>query len=87
MGKITLKLRCDRRTGKKDILVEYESDEDATGFEHERRHRRIVEELIAKGVLDREELGQVVRVRPGTTVAVGDAAGEPEAEASKQGSS
>ena len=65
MGQITIRLRFNTNTGKKDILIEYESEEDATGWEHEKKHKRIVEDLIGKGLLEEEELGQVIRVKPG----------------------
>lgn len=82
MAAITIKLRFNKRTGKKDIVIEYESEEDMTGWEHEKEHKRIVEELVGKGVLEDEDFGQVIRVKPGETVeeASGEAAGTPEAE-------
>lgn len=65
MGQITIKLRANKETGKKDIVLEYESEEDMTGWEHEKRHKRILEDLIGKGVLEEGEFGEVIRVRPG----------------------
>ncbi len=61
LAQITIKLRFNQRTGKKDIVIEYESDADMTGWEHEKEHKRIVENLIGKGVLEAEEFGEVIR--------------------------
>lgn len=62
MAQITIKLRFNKQTGKKDIVVEYESDQDQTGWEHEKVHKRIVEELLGKDVLADPEYGEVIRV-------------------------
>jgi hypothetical protein len=59
MGEIRIHLRFNKETGKKDILIKYDGEEDALPYEHEQRHRQIVEELIGKGVLDAEDVGQV----------------------------
>ncbi len=72
-------------TGGKEIVVEYESDPDALPYEHEQRHREIVEMLVGKGVIGVQDAG-TVRVerltapRPASPDA--EAEGEaPEAEA------
>lgn len=59
MGQITIKLQFNLETGRKDILIEYESDEDMLAHEHEKRHKEIVEQLIGKGVLASGEVGEV----------------------------
>ncbi len=59
MGEITIHLHFNKETGKKDILVKYESEDDALPFEHEQRHWKIVEDLINKGVLKPEDVGQL----------------------------
>ena len=56
MEQITIKLRFNTRTGKKDIVIEYESEADATGWEHEKR--------CIHGV---EQDGAVDRLRPNQT--------------------
>jgi hypothetical protein len=88
VGQIIIKLRANRETGKKDIVIEYESDEDMTGWEHEKRHKRVLEELIGAGVLEEGEFGQVVREKAPATGRAEPAspAGEAEPEAEKQGS-
>jgi len=71
MGRIRIRLLGNPKTGKKDILIEYESDADRTQLEHERRHREIVELLVGRGVLKEDELGEVrvERVAPQEQVA------------------
>ena len=66
MGDITIRFRMNVATGKKDIVVEYEGDEDALPHEHERRHREIVEKLVGHGLVAAEAAGEVVveRVKP-----------------------
>ncbi len=66
MGDINIRFTFDTTTGKKEIVIEYDSDSDATPVEHERRHRRIVEQLVGQGVLKPEEAEnvKVERVRP-----------------------
>lgn len=59
MGDITIRFRMNVETGKKDIVVEYESDDEALPHEHERRHKEIVEKLIGQGLLAAEEAGEV----------------------------
>ena len=66
MADIKIKFRFDIETGQKEILVEYEADPDAMPYEHEQRHREIVEALVGKGVIgeDEAERVKVERVEP-----------------------
>jgi hypothetical protein len=67
LGEITIRLRYNVQTGKKDIFVGYESEEDLAGYEHETYHREILQEIFGKGILQSDEAGELVveRVRPG----------------------
>ena len=67
MAEIQIRFRMNMKTGKKDIHIDYESDEDAMRHEHERDHKRIVEQLIGQGLIAAEEVGevQVGREAPG----------------------
>lgn len=67
MAEIQIRFRMNLKTGKKDILIDYEADEDAMRHEHERDHKRIVEQLIGQGLIAAEEVGevQVGREAPG----------------------
>ena len=60
MAEMTIRLRCDPATGKKDIIVSMRSDEDALPHEHEQQHRALADKLIDGGLLKAGELGKVV---------------------------
>lgn len=59
MGEVTIRLVSNKVTGKRDIYIEYESDDDALPHEHEKEHKGIVEQLLGKGILRPEEAGEV----------------------------
>lgn len=58
-AEIKIHLRFNVETGKKDIVIEYDSEDDALAWEHEQRHREIVEQLVGAGVLDPDDVGNV----------------------------
>jgi hypothetical protein len=60
MAEMTIRLRTDPATGKKDIIIDLRSDSDALPHEHEQQHRALVQRLIEGGLVKAEELGQVV---------------------------
>ena len=60
MAEMTIRLRINPETGKKDIVVGLRSDEDALPHEHEQHHRQLVNKLIEGGVLRAGEAGNVV---------------------------
>jgi hypothetical protein len=60
MAEMTIRLRCDPTTGKKDIIISLRSDEDALPLEHEQQHKALVEKLIEGGLVKASELGQIV---------------------------
>jgi hypothetical protein len=60
MAEMTIHLRCDPATGKKDIVISLRADEDNLPHEHEQRHRALVEKLIHQGLLKAGEIGQIV---------------------------
>lgn len=60
MANLILRLQIDPATGKKDVLIKYESDPDSLPMEHEEEHRRIVDKLIAGGALKASELGRII---------------------------
>ena len=71
MAEVTIRLRCDPATGKKDIIISMHSDEDALPHEHEQQHRALVEKLIHGGIVSASEVGQIVveREQPEATPA------------------
>jgi hypothetical protein len=60
MAEMTIRLRCDPATGKKDIIISLRSDEDALPHEHEQQHQALVEKLIHGGLINASEVGQIV---------------------------
>jgi hypothetical protein len=54
MPEVTLRLRHHPITGERELIINYESDEDALGHEHERDHRRIVEAILGRPLADDE---------------------------------
>jgi hypothetical protein len=60
MAEMTIQLKCDPVTGKKDIIVSLRGDSDELPHEHEQRHRRLVEKLIEGGLLQASEVGKVI---------------------------
>jgi hypothetical protein len=60
MAEMTIRLRIDPNTGKKDIVIALRSDADALPHEHEEQHRKLVEKLIEGGVLKAAEVGQII---------------------------
>jgi hypothetical protein len=60
MPEMTIRLRCDPVTGKKDIVISLRSDADALPHEHEQMHQQLVEKLIHGGVVKASEVGKIV---------------------------
>jgi hypothetical protein len=60
MAEMTIRLRCDPETGKRDIIVALDSDADALPHEHEALHRRLVEKLMGSGLITADEAGKLV---------------------------
>jgi hypothetical protein len=84
MAQMTIRLRCDPATGKKDIIISLRSDEDALPHEHEQQHRALVEKLINGGVLKASELGQIVVEREEDEGEATPAATTPESQRQAQ---
>jgi hypothetical protein len=60
MAELNIRLLIDPETGKKNLIIEYESDSDMLPIEHEEEHRRLINELVEGGVIKAEELGKVI---------------------------
>ena len=63
MAELNIRLQIDPETGKKNLIIEYESDSDMLPMEHEEEHRQLVNSLVEGGVVKAEELGKVVVAR------------------------
>jgi hypothetical protein len=59
MPEMTIRLRVNPETGKKDIIVSLRSDEDALPHEHEQQHKALVEKLLQRGI-NPGDLGDIV---------------------------
>ena len=57
---MTIQLRIDPATGKKNVIVNLKSDEDSLPHEHEQQHKAIVNSLIEGGILNAAEVGKIV---------------------------
>lgn len=65
MAELLIRLEIDPVTGRKNVVIDYGSDEDALPMEHEEDHRRLVDALIEGGTLKAAELGRIVVRRDG----------------------
>jgi hypothetical protein len=85
VGDITIRFRMNVSTGKKDIVIEYEGDDELLPHEHEKRHKQIVEQLVGKGLLEPGEAGevQVERIKPAPKRGTATGRSEGQAEAAK----
>lgn len=66
MAEVTLRLRHNPKTGLRELIVHYESDDDALAHEHERDHRRWVEDLLGVPVGALADTVVVERISPQT---------------------
>ena len=86
MAEMTIQLRINPETGKKDIIVSLSSDEDALPHEHEQQHRQLVDKLVEGGLLSAADAGDVIVEReeeqPQAAPVSQD---EPQREAESQG--
>ena len=84
MAEMTIRLRVNPETGKKDIIVSLRSDEDTLPHEHEQAHRQLVEKLVEGGLLSEAEGGKVVVERVEEKVEDASGLGQPQADAQRQ---
>ena len=83
MAELTIRLRKDPETGKHDIIIDLESDQDTLPHEHEQMHREAVEKLIGKN-----NVGKVVIERESEKAPASpqDSGPQPERQPQRQGS-
>jgi hypothetical protein len=60
---MTLHLKINPVTGKKDLIISLRSDDDALPHEHEQMHKELVDKLIEGGALKAGELGRIILQR------------------------
>jgi hypothetical protein len=56
MAEITIRFRHNAATGKRELIVHLESDSDVLSHEHERDHRRLVEQLLGSPLDDNTDV-------------------------------
>ncbi len=83
MAEMTIQLKTNPVTGRKDIIVSLRSDEDLLPHEHEQQHRALVEKLIEGGVLSEAQVGKVIVQRESGT-GVDQVAEEPVKQAERR---
>ena len=54
MADVTIRFRHNPKTGKRELLISYDSDDDALPHEHEQDHRAIVEKVLGRSIGDNE---------------------------------
>ena len=69
MGEITLSFVFDPENNKRELWVDYKSEDDWLPAEHEQRHRQIVRRLIAEGKLDPDKIDRIQVTVEGKVVA------------------
>ena len=65
MADLTLRLRVDPVTGRREIVIDYISDSDALPMEHEEEHRQLAEKVIEGGLRGNKQV-EVSREQDGT---------------------
>lgn len=65
MPEMTIQLRCDPATGKRDIVVKLHDDEELLPVEHEQLHRKLMDRLVEGGLIKAGEGGRLIVEREG----------------------
>ena len=85
MADIKIRLIYNLDTGKKDLYIDYESEDDALPIEHEQGHRDLIAQILGTAGLTEDEIGDITveRVSPGLASPASEsaqAAPHPQAE-------
>ena len=89
MAELTIQLKCDPVTGKKNIIVSLRSDEDSLPHEHEQMHKQLVDRLVEGGLLSADEVGELIIEREEEapeSSATATASEQPQRESAAEGS-
>ncbi|MBX7105893.1 MAG: hypothetical protein K1X57_17550 [Gemmataceae bacterium] len=78
MPEMTIQLRCDPATGRRDVIVKLHGDADLLPHEHETLHRKLVDQLIEGGVIKAGEAGRLIVEREEGVVIAPPTAGKDE---------
>ncbi len=63
MAEVTIRFKHNPATGKRELIIGYESDSDALPHEHEKDHRALAEQLLGVPLGDDIEGVRVERVQ------------------------
>lgn len=78
-----MKLRHDPKTGRRTLVIHFESDADAMAHEHERDHRAFVEALLGVPLAGIADEIEVAREGAGAATAGAEDKGEAARQAGK----
>lgn len=56
MADVTIRFRHNPTTGKRELVINYESDDDSLPHEHERDHRALVEKVLGRSLTDEDKV-------------------------------
>ncbi len=85
MAEVTLKLRHDPKTGRRTLVIHFESDADAMAHEHERDHRAFVEALLGVPLADVADEVEVAREGAGAAQVEDEGEAARQAEKTREG--
>lgn len=84
MPELTIRLRCNPETGKKEIIIDMTSDQDALPHEHEQQHRALAERIM-NGKLSTSDKLEVERVEEKAPAGPAATPEQPQRQAQPQG--
>lgn len=79
MAEVTIRFRHDPKSGKRELVIHYESESDALPHEHERDHRALAEALLGAPLGD--DVGSIRVERVTKPAAVVEGAPEASSDA------
>jgi hypothetical protein len=87
MADVTIRFKHNPKTGKRELLISYDSEEDALPHEHERDHRALVEKVLGRAIGDDETIvvERVKKEAAPTETAESAAAAQRQAQSNKNG--
>ncbi len=84
MAELTIRLVVDPQSGKKNVIIGYESDAAGLPMEHEEDHRKLAMAVLAGAGVPPEEIGELIIEREGADVGADEKTSSSESEAQPQ---
>jgi len=81
MAELTIRLIVDPSSGKKNIVIDYGSDQAALPMEHEADHKRLVDAVLEQVGLSPDEVGELIIEREGAHQGSPETASESQEQA------